>query len=488
MAQAASGPRSITLPGVVSLASGKTLQGVEVAYETFGALDADGRNAVLVCHALSGDAHVATGPDADGAEREGWWHGMVGPGQPIDTERHFVICSNVLGGCSGTTGPGSIDPEAGAPYGLRFPLVTVEDMVDVQAALLDELGIGRLLAVVGGSLGGMQALAWARRFPERIVGLLAGATTSRLTAQAIAFNEVGRTAILGDPGFHDGDYYDRGQPHHGLAIARMIGHITYLSDESMHEKFGRRLRGRENHAFDFVTEFEVESYLAYQGRKFVERFDANTYLYMTKAMDYFDLVAGAPTLTAALEGVSARALIWSFTSDWLFPTYHALEIVDALAANGAEVSFTELHSPYGHDAFLLENEAQGRFVRPFLERAHDAARAEEPAGMSGLGDAVRVEKHRSARVQLGDPLAVARVVDTAEDRPGRPELLDTALLRLEEEPRRVARVGVRDSARTDVEIADPDGDDVRGIAGLGHHAVELAHCVGRAESGGHHAA
>jgi len=377
MAHAASGPRSLTLPGTVGLACGRTLPAVEVAYETFGTLDADGANAILVCHAVSGDAHAATGPGANGEERAGWWDGMVGPRQPIDTERYFVICSNVLGGCSGTTGPGSIDPDTGAPYGLRFPLVTVEDMVDVQAALLDALGIRRLLAVVGGSLGGMQALAWARRYPHRVAALIAGATTWRLTAQAIAFNEVGRTAILGDPGFQGGDYYAGGQPHHGLAIARMIGHITYLSDESMHDKFGRRLRGRENHAFDFVTEFEVESYLAYQGRKFVERFDANTYLYMTKAMDYFDCAAGAPSLAAALEGVSARALLWSFTSDWLFPTYHAREIVDALAANGAEVSFTELLSPYGHDAFLLENEAQGHFVTPFLERAHAEERARD---------------------------------------------------------------------------------------------------------------
>jgi homoserine O-acetyltransferase len=375
MGHAASGPRSVTLPRAIHLASGRTLARLEVAYETFGQLDEGRGNAILVCHALSGDAHVATGPDGDGTERVGWWEGMVGPGQPIDTERYFVICSNVLGGCSGTTGPGSIDRETGEPYGLGFPLVTVEDMVDVQAALLDELGIARLLAVVGGSMGGMQALSWARRYPERVASVLAGATTWRLTAQAIAFNEVGRTAILGDPGFARGDYY-RGDVHpdHGLAIARMIGHITYLSDESMHGKFGRRLQDRENHAFDFVTEFEVESYLAYQGRKFVERFDANTYLYMTKAMDYFDLAAGATSLADALAGVTARTMLWSFTSDWLFPTYHARELVDALATNGAEVSFIELTSPYGHDSFLLENEEQGRFVAPFLERAYAEAR------------------------------------------------------------------------------------------------------------------
>ena len=375
MAHAASGSRSITLPGAVGLASGRTLSGVEVAYETFGTLDEGCSNAVLVCHALSGDTHVASGPGAEGAEREGWWDGMVGPGQPIDTERYFVICSNVLGGCSGTTGPGSIDPETGRPYGLRFPLVTIEDMVDVQAALLDKLGIARLLAVVGGSMGGMQALSWARRYPERVTSVLAGATTWRLAAQAIAFNEVGRTAILGDPGFRGGDYYSGGaQPDHGLAIARMIGHITYLSDESMRDKFGRRLQDRENHAFDFVTEFEVESYLAYQGRKFVERFDANTYLYMSKAMDYFDLSAGAQSLADAVAGVSARTLLWSFTSDWLFPTYQGREVVDALAANGAEVSVIELTSAYGHDAFLLENEEQGRFVAPFLAQAHAEVR------------------------------------------------------------------------------------------------------------------
>src|SRR5665648_101041 len=368
MTHAASGPRSVTLPGAVGLASGRTLTGVEVAYETFGTFDDEGSNAVLVCHALSGDAHVATGPDAEGAERVGWWDGMVGPGQPIDTDRYFVICSNVLGGCSGTTGPGSIDPGTGRPFGLRFPLVTVEDMVDVQAALLDELGIRRLLAVVGGSMGGMQALSWARRYPERVASVLAGATTWRLGAQAIAFNEVGRTAILGDPGFQGGDYYEGDvRPNHGLAVARMIGHITYLSDESMHDKFGRRLQDRANHAFDFVTEFEVESYLAHQGRKFVERFDANTYLYMSKAMDYFDLAAGAASLADALAGVTARVLLWSFTSDWLFPTYHGREVVDALVAHGTEVSFIEFTSPYGHDSFLLENDEQGHFVAPFLE-------------------------------------------------------------------------------------------------------------------------
>lgn len=362
MAADASGPRTLTLEGAVRLTGGRSLEGVEVAYETFGTLAEDGSNAVLVCHALSGDAHVATGPGTDGASRLGWWEGMVGPGLAIDTDRYFVVCSNVLGGCSGTTGPGSADPVTGAPYSLRFPLVTIEDMVDVQALLLDALGVDRLLAVVGGSMGGMQALAWAARYPERVDVVVAAATTGRLGAQAIAFNEVGRAAILADPAFHGGDYEPGAPPAEGLAIARMVGHITYLSQESMREKFGRRLRDREAHAFEFVSEFEVESYLAYQGRRFVERFDANTYLYMTKAMDYFDW-------QPPVAGPIPRFLVTSFTSDWLFPTAQAQEIVRMLLARGAEVSFAEIDSPYGHDAFLLECERQGALVGGFLDRA-----------------------------------------------------------------------------------------------------------------------
>jgi len=354
----------------LALRAGGALSSVEVAYETFGALDADGRNAVLVCHALSGDAHVATGPDADGAEREGWWHGMVGPGQPIDTERHFVICSNVLGGCSGTTGPASIDPATGRRYGMRFPLVTIEDMVDVQARLLDALGVDRLAAVVGGSMGGMQALAWATRYPDRVTTVVADATTSRLGAQAIAFNAVGRQAIVEDPHFHSGDYYETdSQPDSGLAIARMVGHITYLSDESMHAKFGRRLREGDDYAYEFVSEFEVETYLAYQGARFVERFDANTYLHMTKAMDYFDLRGEAATLADALRGVRSRFLVTSFSSDWLFTTAQAKQLVAALRMVDAEVWFSEIESAYGHDAFLLEPEAQYELIAPFLTEA-----------------------------------------------------------------------------------------------------------------------
>ena len=380
-----SGPQSLELVGGVDLVSGRRLEHVVVAYETFGTLDAHAANAVLVCHALSGDAHVAAGPDRFGEERPGWWDPVVGPGKAIDTEKYFVICANVLGGCSGTTGPGSADPATNTPYGLRFPLVTVEDMVDIQVALLDHLGVERLACVAGGSMGGMQALALARRYPERVASVAAIATTWRLAAQAIAFNEVGRTAILGDPTFADGDYYEHGQPSHGLAVARMIGHITYLSDDSMRDKFGRRLRDRAEHAFEFVTEFEVESYLAYQGRKFVERFDANTYLYMTKAMDYFDLSAGHASLADALAEVRARFLVLSFSSDWLFPTYPARELVDALKAADAEVSFAEIESPYGHDAFLLEPEQQRRYLEPFLARVVAEERGRAAAGSAAHG-------------------------------------------------------------------------------------------------------
>ncbi|MDO8963538.1 MAG: homoserine O-acetyltransferase [Coriobacteriia bacterium] len=370
--------RTLALEGVLTLASGRTLDRVEVAYETYGTLDPDGANAILICHALSGDAHVAgvrPGEDPETA-KPGWWDLMVGPGKTIDTDRFFIVCSNVLGGCSGTTGPSSIDPATGAPYGMRFPLITIEDMVDVQARLLDSLGVGRLAAVIGGSMGGMQALAWAARYPERVTAVIADATTPRLGAQAIAFNAVGRQAILEDPYFNGGDYYDaEKQPDAGLAIARMVGHITYLSDESMHAKFGRRLREREEYAFDFVSEFEVETYLAYQGRRFVERFDANTYLYVTKAMDYFDLRGDAATLAEALKGVRSQFLVLSFTSDWLFPTAEAKDLVAALRNVDAEVWFSEIESGYGHDAFLLEPAAQDELIRPFLAGAHERCRA-----------------------------------------------------------------------------------------------------------------
>lgn len=381
--------------GEVKLASGRTLPDVEVAYEVVGEMSPARDNVILVCHALSGDAHVAgwrheqaaaagwrsqdgprwTPPDAyvgdpdaapASAPKPGWWDPFVGPGKAFDTNRFCIVCTNVLGGCAGTTGPSSPDPSTGEPYALGFPVITIEDMVDVQASLLGALGVRRLLAVTGGSMGGMQALAWARRYPDRVASCIPIATAGRLGAQAIAFNQVGRAAILGDPEFRGGAYYAHGQPRHGLAVARMVGHITYLSDESMRDKFGRRLRDRDGHAFGFETEFEVESYLAHQGRRFTERFDANTYLYMSKAMDYFDLCAGASTLAEALEDACRRWLVLSFSSDWLFPTYHSRELVDALGVTGADVSFAEINSPYGHDAFLLEPAAQTSFISPFL--------------------------------------------------------------------------------------------------------------------------
>jgi homoserine O-acetyltransferase/O-succinyltransferase len=365
----ASGPQYCTLDTGLDLISGKRLSHVDIVYETWGELDEQGTNAVLICHALTGDSHVASGPDRHGAERPGWWDVMVGPGMAFDTRKYFVICSNVLGGCSGTTGPGSIDTATGLPYGLTFPLVTIEDMVNTQAAVLDHLGVKQLVAVVGGSVGGMQALAWAKLYPDRVRTCIGVATTPRLGAQAIGFNEVGRQAILADPNFRGGDYYGKDQPEQGLAIARMVGHITYLSDESMRAKFGRRLQDRAYHAFDFVTEFEVESYLAYQGRKFVDRFDANTYLYMTKAMDYFDLASGFGSVAEALAPGDVRWLLLTFSSDWLFPTYQTKGLLDALRASGKEVSFAEIPSPYGHDAFLLEPEEQRRYIEPFLSRA-----------------------------------------------------------------------------------------------------------------------
>ncbi len=396
--------RSLTLADV-RLSSGSVLDRVEVSYETLGEISPQRDNAILLCHALSGDAHVGGWREADAraagwqpeqgpgwspdegahgdpdaptatATKPGWWDPMVGPGKAFDTDRYFIICANVIGGCSGTTGPASVNPQTGRPYGLKFPAVTIEDMVDVQARLLDELGIARLLSVSGGSMGGMQAVAWPRRYPHRVASCIAIATTWRLAAQAIAFNEVGRTAILGDPEFRGGDYYEHAVPKQGLAVARMIGHITYLSDESMRAKFGRRQRERETPSFGTVTEFEVEGYLAYQGKRFTERFDANTYLYMSKAMDYFDLAGGAVSLADALKDTASRWLVLSFSSDWLFPTYHSRELVDALREVGAEVSFAEIESPYGHDAFLLEPERQHKLIEPFLaqvlaeERAH----------------------------------------------------------------------------------------------------------------------
>ncbi|MBV9403818.1 MAG: homoserine O-acetyltransferase [Acidobacteriaceae bacterium] len=357
----------VTFPSL-SLDCGVTLFDVEVAYETYGTLNAARTNAILVLHAFSGDAHAA-GISKDTGQ-PGWWSPMIGPGAAFDTDRYFVISSNVLGGCRGTTGPGSFDPTTGQRYAMHFPVITIADMVRLQKMLVDHLGIARLLAVAGGSMGGMQALEWAVAFPDSVAAAIPIAATSRHSAQQIAFNEVGRQAIMADPDWNDGNYYDLKPPARGLSVARMVGHITYMSDASMREKFGRRLRDKDAFGFDFSVEFEVESYLRYRGSQFVNRFDANSYLYITKAMDYFDLSSGRPSLAAAFENTKSRFLVLSFTSDWLYPTYQSLETVAALRSRNRDVAFCELPSTYGHDAFLLETKDQSDMIAGFLESVH----------------------------------------------------------------------------------------------------------------------
>jgi homoserine O-acetyltransferase/O-succinyltransferase len=347
------------------LDSGETLTEVQVAYETYGELNADRSNAVLVCHAFTGDAHAA-GIDAEG--KPGWWSNMIGPGKAFDTDLYFVICANVLGGCRGTTGPASVNPDTGKPYGLLFPVITIGDMVRLQRMVVSHLGIPKLLAVTGGSMGGMQALEWAVAYPGSVEACIPIAATARHSAQQIAFNETGRQAILADPDFNNGDFYGNKPPARGLAVARMVGHITYMSDESMREKFGRRLRNREDLSRGPAVDFEVESYLRYRGSQFVGRFDANSYLYITKAMDYFDLMGGHSSLGAALEPARSKFLVISFTSDWLYPSYQSLEIVSALRGRNHDVTYCELSSNYGHDAFLVDVGEQTGIIRGFLAR------------------------------------------------------------------------------------------------------------------------
>ncbi len=371
-----------TAEAPLRLQSGQTFGPIEVEYETYGELDAEAGNAILICHALSGDAHAA-GRHNPGDRKPGWWDSMIGPGKAFDTRRYCVICSNILGGCKGTTGPSSVDPKTGKPYGTRFPIVTIPDMVTVQRELIRRLGISRLLAVAGGSMGGMQALEWAVRFPDAVRAVIPIATTHRLSAQGIAFDEVGRQAIFADPNWNNGDYYGGAAPDRGLALARMIAHITYLSEKSMHMKFGRALRHRDRYAYDFQEEFQVESYLHYQGARFTQRFDANTYLYITKAMDYFDLSDGFPSLRASLRRAAAKFLLIAFSSDWLFPPEHLREIASALRANGRDVTYVTLESDYGHDAFLLEVEELTKLIRGFLNNLSSAA----PGAVSGKSSA-----------------------------------------------------------------------------------------------------
>ena len=353
----------------LKLDAGVELSSYQIAYQTYGELNAERSNAILICHALTGDQHVHNVHPVTG--KPGGWDSMIGPGLPIDTDRFFIICANVLGGCMGTTGPASKNEVTGELYGLTFPVVTIRDMVRTQAALLDHLGIDQLLSVIGGSMGGMQVLQWAVSYPERIFSALPIATAARHSAQNIAFHEVGRQAVMADPDWRNGKYHAEGtSPHRGLAVARMAAHITYLSDAALHRKFGRRLQDRELPTFGFDADFQVENYLRYQGSSFVERFDANSYLYITRAMDYFDLAGEhGDVLANAFRNLKARVCMVSFTSDWLFPTEEAREIVHALNAAGAPVSFAEIETDKGHDAFLLDEPELFAIVRGFLDAA-----------------------------------------------------------------------------------------------------------------------
>lgn len=351
----------------LKLQSGASLRPITIAYETYGELNEDRSNAILILHALSGDAHVAgyNSPDDD---KPGWWDDAVGPGKAFDTNKYYVICSNVIGGCRGSTGPSSTNSQTGKPYGLSFPVITVADMVEAQRWLIDYLGIEQLLTVTGGSMGGMQALQWTVAYPSRVKSAMILASTAQLSAQTIALNEVARQAIYADTNWQNGDYYNSVAPNAGLAVARMIGHITYLSDTSMREKFGRRLQEREKYGYDFNSEFAVESYLRYRGNSFTRRFDANSFLYITKAMDYFDLSYGLPSLAEAFTGAKASILVVSYTSDWLYPSWQSKELVRSMLQNGLDVTYVEIESDYGHDAFLLEVDRLAELTRDFLGR------------------------------------------------------------------------------------------------------------------------
>jgi homoserine O-acetyltransferase len=353
----------------LTLVSGQQIGPVTVAYETYGTLNEERNNAVFICHALTGDAHAA-GRHSDDDPKPGWWDPLIGPSLGIDTNEYFVICANVLGGCQGTTGPGTINEQSGKRYCLNFPPLTVGDMVSVHSELVTHLGITRLCAVIGGSLGGMQVLDWSVRFPDQLAAAVVIASGHHLSAQGIAFNAVGRRAIHADPGFERGNYDPARPPQFGLALARMIAHITYLSEDSIELKFGRRLQDSDQFAFDMLkeTEFQIESYLHYQGKRFVQRFDANSYLYLTRAMDYFDLAEDFESLAAACERATARFLVVSYDTDWLFPTSQSRELTSALLTVGKHVSFLELECSFGHDSFLIDIDPLSELIRPFLQR------------------------------------------------------------------------------------------------------------------------
>jgi homoserine O-acetyltransferase len=356
----------LTWTEALPLDSGATLSPVTLAFETYGELNPERSNAILLLHALSGDAHAA-GRHNPGDRKPGWWDAMVGPGRPFDTDRYFVICSNVIGGCQGSTGPSSRNPYTGRPFGARFPVITIGDMVRAQTRLIDALGITRLLAVAGGSMGGFQALEWATAYPERVGGSILLATSARSSPQTIAWNSIGRRAIMRDPRWRNGDYYGAEPPCDGLAVARMIGHVTYLSEPSLEAKFGRRLQSGDDFAFSLEQEFAIESYLEYQGESFNARFDANSYLYITKAMDYWDLPARYGSLDAAMARVQGPTLLLSFSSDWLYPPAESRAIADALARQGRPVEHLDLPSHAGHDAFLIDVDLQRPIISEFLD-------------------------------------------------------------------------------------------------------------------------
>lgn len=366
-------------PDEMPLESGARLGPITLAYETYGRLNEKRDNTVMVCHALSGGSHVA-GYYSDEDKKPGWWDKMVGPAKAIDTDKYFVICSNIIGSCYGSTGPASINPATGEPYGLSFPLFTVADIVRAQKALLDHLEIPELLSLVGGSIGGMQALEWAVTYPGMVRSAVPISSTCKRSALGIGLSEAQRQAIMADPNWNGGDYYGRQHPNKGLALARIIGHITYLSEASMQRKFGRRLQDNSAFKFDFSTDFEVESYLHYQGKKFVERFDANSYLYITKCSDYFDLGAqkGDGSLVKAFSKAEAKFLVISFSSDWLYTTAQSKEMVKAMKKAGRDVSFCEIDVDYGHDSFLLAHEQLTRLISGFLGRISDEGAARPP--------------------------------------------------------------------------------------------------------------
>ena len=353
----------------LQLACEQELAPFSIAYQTYGTLNAGKSNAILICHALTGDQHVAS--EHPVTHKPGWWSSLVGPGKPVDTDQFHVICANILGGCMGSTGPASINPKTGTPYGLDFPVITIADMVDAQARLIDHLGIAQLFAVIGGSMGGMQVLEWASRYKDRVFAAVPIATAAWHSSQNIAFHEVGRQAVMADPDWCAGNYYAAGKtPRNGLAVARMAAHITYLSEEALHRKFGRSLQDRSKVTFSFSADFQVESYLRHQGSTFVDRFDANSYLYITRAMDYFDLAGEhSDVLANAFRGTKTRFCVVSFTSDWLYPTRESREIVQALNAVAANVSFVDIESNNGHDSFLLEEPVFFATIRGFLNAA-----------------------------------------------------------------------------------------------------------------------